>query len=250
MAGLPSPRRLITNLISGLPRPQHEGSSNPLSQAPGYKDPLLTLHVLFPNELLPALDLLDRGLITRIRVSQNTHLRGSGGTAQRLSGQQQDTASPGQMRDVMHSAVESVARVTTLPSASSQNPCTYYVRSAQQQTSRGNSRFRNATYEHTTYYEVRLDAWSCSCPAFAFSAFPAISSSDHDTSLPLPDAQLDDHAPQGWFFGGLSLGDDMPVCKHLLACVLVEHSSAFAHFVEERSITAEELAGWAAGWGD
>ena len=55
-----------------------------------------------------------------------------------------------------------------------------------------------------------------------------------------------------WIFGGLSLGDDMPpVCKHLLACVLAERCKGlFGGFVEERDVSVEEAAGWAAGWGD
>ena len=250
VANLPPPRRLVASLISGLPKTQ-EALPNPLTQAPGYKDSLLTLHVLFPNELLPALDLLDRGLVTRIHPAQSKHPASSGGTPQLLARQQHDTASPGHTRETVQSAIEHDAQDPTQVPRSPQRACTYYVRSAQQQQApRGNSRYRNAAYEHTTYYEVRLDAWSCSCPAFAFSAFPALLTSDHDILPPLPDAQHDDPNPQGWRFGGLSLGNDMAVCKHLLACVLVEHSSTFAHFVEERVTTVEEMAGWAAGWAD
>jgi len=39
------------------------------------------------------------------------------------------------------------------------------------------------------------------------------------------------------------------MCKHLLACVLVERVAAFGGFVEERRVSVEEVAGWAAGWG-
>ena len=55
-----------------------------------------------------------------------------------------------------------------------------------------------------------------------------------------------------WIFGGISLGDGMPpVCKHLLACVLAERCKGlFGGFVEERDVSVEEAAGWAAGWGD
>lgn len=59
-----------------------------------------------------------------------------------------------------------------------------------------------------------------------------------------------------WRFGGASLdtegmGTGMPpVCKHLLACVLVDRCDLFAAFAEEREIGEEEAAGWAAGWGD
>lgn len=52
-----------------------------------------------------------------------------------------------------------------------------------------------------------------------------------------------------WTVGGLSLGEDVPICKHLLACVLVERTGLFAGFVREREVGVEEWAGWAAGWG-
>ncbi|KAK5133373.1 hypothetical protein LTR08_007807 [Meristemomyces frigidus] len=246
MATLPAPRLVVAGLISGLPEPRQESLSNPLSQTPGYKEALLTLHVLFPNELLPALDLLDRGLITRLRLTQTAPRPSSRGGPQAQSGQQHGRASPSQLSNATDHADQDAVQ----PPGSPTKPCTYYVRSAQQQTPRGNSRYRNAAYEHTTYYEVRINAWSCSCPAFAFSAFPATLSGDHDTSPATPDTQLGSYTSRGWRFGGLSRGTDMPVCKHLLACVLVEHSSTFAHFVEERVVTAEEMAGWAAGWGD
>ena len=59
-------------------------------------------------------------------------------------------------------------------------------------------------------------------------------------------------AGSGWNFGGLSLGEGMPpVCKHLLACVLAEQcGSLFGSCVEERRVSVETAAGWAAGWGD
>lgn len=55
-----------------------------------------------------------------------------------------------------------------------------------------------------------------------------------------------------WVFGGVSLGNGMPpVCKHLLACVLVKRCKGlFGACVEERDVGIEEAAGWAAGWGD
>jgi hypothetical protein len=47
-------------------------------------------------------------------------------------------------------------------------PYVYYVRSAQRRTSR-----YGTSVDATSSYEVRLRAWNCSCPAFAFAAFPA-----------------------------------------------------------------------------
>ena len=143
-------------------------------------------------------------------------------------------------------------QITPHASSDRYNVHTYYVKSAQQQpSSRSNSRFRNATYEQTSYYEVKLNAWSCSCPAFAFSAFPATSSGLVDeVTTSHGEVLAANQDTDDWRFGGLSKGNDMPVCKHLVACVLVEHTAMFASFVEEMIVSAEEMAGWAAGWGD
>lgn len=66
-------------------------------------------------------------------------------------------------------------------------------------------------------YAVRLRAWNCSCAAFAFAAFPT--------------GQM-----------------DLPVCKHLLACALVDAWMAgLGGYVEERRVGREEMAGIAAG---
>ncbi|KAF7190301.1 hypothetical protein HII31_08632 [Pseudocercospora fuligena] len=183
-------RRMVTALINSIPNiGTTDQSSNPLRDPPQEsRNIFVTLYAIFEKELLPALDLLDRNLVTRLKTSETCKL--------------------------------------------------YLVRSAQPQTS------RNPQYEHINYYEVRLNAWSCSCPAFTFSAFPATS----DDIAPQPErlATMNEE----WAFGGLTLGSDMPVCKHLLACVLVEHCQMFSHFVEEKQIAIEEMAGWAAGWGD
>ncbi|KAK5697668.1 hypothetical protein LTR17_023916 [Elasticomyces elasticus] len=217
---LPTSRQFVTSLISALDKPS-VATANPLTNTASCKEQLLTLHVLFQNELLPALDLLDRGLVTRLRLMRPGD---DGGT------------------NIPNGPIGHY-RNDDVPAR--QSASTYYVRSAQQQqqsSRNSNSRFRNAAYEQTTYYEVHLNAWS----SFAFSAFPA-TFSEGQGALPKP---TDAVKPPSWTFGGLSQGTDMPICKHLLACTLVEHSSMFADMVEDRLVSAEELAGWAAGWGD
>ena len=121
----------------------------------------------------------------------------------------------------------------------------YYVRSAQQQTS--NSRFRDPVAS-TSHYEVRTSSWSCSCPAFTFSAFPA-KPLDHEGEED-GDAVIAGEEEEDWMVGGLSLGQDVPMCKHLLACVLAERGGMFGGYVKTKEVSVEELAGWAAGWGD
>lgn len=51
-------------------------------------------------------------------------------------------------------------------------------------------------------------------------------------------------------FGGLLRGKcDMPVCKHLLACLLAESWTEVSAYVEEDVLGREGMSGWAAGWG-
>jgi coproporphyrinogen III oxidase len=74
---LPSHRQLLSSLITAVSQPPPQ-SSTPLPQNPTLKASippsrrqfLLTLHVLFPTLLLPALDLLDRELITCLITDQ------------------------------------------------------------------------------------------------------------------------------------------------------------------------------------
>ena len=54
----------------------------------------------------------------------------------------------------------------------------------------------------------------------------------------------------GWRFGGLTRGDWVPACKHLLACVIAEQCGGFGALVEEREVGVDEVAGRAAGWGN
>ncbi|KAI7092080.1 hypothetical protein KC356_g124 [Hortaea werneckii] len=174
MTNIPTPRQLTTKLVDSLPRSADPGIGNPLHNAPESKDYLLSLHVLFPNELLPALDLLDRGLVTRMYVQSEEHASRPNAT----QSQNEATArTPVQSGPQCLEATDGHGHAKD-DHTGSHNPCrgsgTYQVRSAQQSSSRGgSSRYRNAAYEHTSYYEVRLNAWSCSCPAFVFSAFPA-----------------------------------------------------------------------------
>ena len=131
-------------------------------------------------------------------------------------------------------------------------------------------------------YEVRLRSWNCTCAAFAFGAFAG---EGEDEGLDFrrvgigPWEEDDDRSPireiynglslsqlwedkdpevevfdvetglKAWKFGGLTRGEKVPMCKHLLACILVERVEDLRQYVEERNVMREELAGWAAGWG-
>ncbi|KAF1938463.1 hypothetical protein EJ02DRAFT_22831 [Clathrospora elynae] len=297
---LPTSRRFITQLLKSLPSaaPPTDVAiavSNPLSDVPdATKKQLLSLQVLFPNEFVPALDLLDRRLVTRFRICDGQQLSVPAGELQQGAPDDRDvqiqgTEGAAQTGDAQMSALNTDIKPTiaetsheheaTIEDASGgptdeqamsdvtthEHPAVYYVRSAQQRSSR-----YSTSYDTTASYEVRLTAWNCSCPAFAFSAFPTTHAEPpiptYDASIPIYDASDDTNTTAGqagnmhehedddsrWIFGGISLGEGMPpVCKHLLACVLVEKcSGVFGGIVEEKNVSVEEAAGWAAGWGD
>jgi len=76
---LPTPRIIASSLLLELQRSTSSNSgtdssnSNPLKGADDQtKKLLLTFHVLYPNDILPALDLLDRRLLTRIATRAAT----------------------------------------------------------------------------------------------------------------------------------------------------------------------------------
>ena len=116
-----------------------------------------------------------------------------------------------------------------------------------------------------TYYETRPYSWNCSCPAFIFSAFTADGASNEREidSIHLTtdeehsnregrnvDGRVGTEGKRSWMAGGLTTGTDVPVCKHLLACVLVEHcANMFGHFVKQRDVSIDEMVAWGAGWG-
>lgn len=324
-------------------------ASNPLDAAPeAAKKQLLTLHVLFPNEFLPALDLLDRRLVTRFLIrgnrslrtapltphdddilrSASPHIRGAyaenAEAAQHVRNEAQavadlvvDSAEPVDRLDeemldrgapYAEDAEESRQHLQTheepdlypkreekeeeeevrdaAPHHHHQHKnldTVYYVRSAQNP----HRPSRHTTYDKPTpTYQVRLQAWNCTCPAFAFAAFPPSSfpeqkrnipdvivagnvnifddddDGDDDTNpmhnadsrsmnAPHQQQQQQQNDDNEWHFGGAALETSIPpICKHLLACVLGERCGLFCGFVEERGVSCQEGAGWAAGWGD
>jgi len=239
-------RQFLDSLLPPQPAsnyspPTSPAPSNPL-QIP-QKPLLLTLHCLFPNELLPALDLLDRRLVTRFIIERP---RSSEVPVLETAPVAEGAGDAEQTRD---------APSPPLPPRQDRiwEGSVYYVRSSRQARSRfASKRSENTTAEGMSY-EVRLQAWNCSCAAFAFAAF----SGEGDGASDIEDQRIandgegggDDKEvarARGW--GGKTLGDGVPVCKHLLACVLAERVEGLAAFVEEKLVSREEMAGLAAGW--
>lgn len=284
---LPTARHFITQLLNALPSLQHPDEhnvnpTNPLSQQPdAVKKQLLSLQVLFPNEFVPALDLLDRRLVTRFHIRDNPPAAQNERTGPNKTARQDKRADP-QAQPPQQSAIAlndasddnimpdaPISAPSPQPQQPAHTPSTtsstiYYVRTAQHRPSRFHT-----SYDTLTTYEVHLRAWSCSCPAFAFAAFPSVhpepavpvrTSNGDDTAAATAVAagwdlytrRNDGDGEEEWIFGGVTLGEEVPpVCKHLLACVLVERCAGlFGGFVVEREVSVQEAAGWAAGWGD
>ncbi|EDU46858.1 hypothetical protein PtrSN002B_004232 [Pyrenophora tritici-repentis] len=284
-------RLFVTRLLNSLPTVTPRSGEvtaaeeNPLGNvSDAVKKQLLALQVLFPNEFVPALDLLDRCLVTRHRICDSSqrnahanetqreaadmHMQGTGEATHSRDAPMRDAETrnapaiheASNMHEATNHALDTSAQdegppdvtIRAAPDTTYSNDIVYYVASAQQRSSRFST-----SYESKTCYEVRLQAWNCSCPAFAFAAFPAtnneVSVSSYDTQNEADGSDSTEEAGDtAWLFGGISLGDGMPpICKHLLACVLAERCSGlFGGFVEEKTVSVEEAAGWAAGWGD
>ena len=136
----------------------------------------------------------------------------------------------------------------------------YQVRSSQAPKSRFKDPLPPTSSVNLTY-TVRLEAWNCSCAAFAFEAFPGGSLGHSPWADPEdndPDSDSDFVEGLGgeegkeeikWEFGGLSFdgrrgGGKVPICKHLLACLLAERWEAvLGGYVKEMVLGKEEMAG-------
>ncbi|KAI1275711.1 hypothetical protein F5Y07DRAFT_389601 [Xylaria sp. FL0933] len=240
---------------------QQAAPTNPFKLIPpAYRPLLTTLHVLYPSTLLPALDLLDRRLVTRVILEGDTTLQsGHVQTEHGLNNDLDEEISAGGANSN-----------NTLEEKEDGRPKALYhlVRSAQPQSHRR----QHSTSTGGQVYVVRLESWNCTCAAFAFSAFPPLSSptssslfgqavsgfqifpaaaaTDEDTKLvDAGMASARENAGQTWEFGGLSAdGRDgaggVACCKHLLACVLAERWDAvLGRYIEERLVGREEAAG-------
>jgi hypothetical protein len=239
---LPHPHAFITSLISQLAAINSSSpdlipslSSLRRQDLKSAKSIFTTLHFLFPHELLPALDLLDRKLVTQFRLMP-PHV-----TNQRTVGSQ----------------LPQPAEPTT--GAEQTTWEIFYVRSASATTSssKSKSRYRRVFNPAGTYYEVRLDAWNCTCPAFAYSALGrALDLYRDQTRSEDEDDQTGSEMEGGgkeWRFGGTLTreGAGAPICKHILAATLGKGlPGLFGNGVEKKEVGAAEAAGWGGGWGD
>ncbi|KAL2836830.1 hypothetical protein BJY01DRAFT_251787 [Aspergillus pseudoustus] len=250
-------------------RHHHKPTSTFPSPQPYELKPLmLTLHCIFPNEFLLALDIIDRGLVRRITA--------------------EDQIMPPN-QEIEHPEAKPQERIKD--NASTRKEDFFFVTSAST-TSNYSSLSTTQLPPHqlnrwqTKGYEVRLQAWNCSCPAFTLSIFRNLG---HEPSSPLspspeipsPDVNergngessspTSDHAGEAgadadadagaddavaYSFGGtLPLHPESApaVCKHILACLLTAvcpglggEGRGGGQFV---TLGMEEVAALCAGWG-
>lgn len=128
----------------------------------------------------------------------------------------------------------------------------YYVRSSQRVRHHAASRHDVVG----TSYEVRTRAWNCTCPALALATFAGHGASEFNNRdgdgksehFGCEQECDDDGARCKERLGGLGLGSDFHVCKHLLACVLVERCGGLEEYVETTAVERTEMAGRATGW--
>ncbi|KAG9257643.1 uncharacterized protein F5Z01DRAFT_734032 [Emericellopsis atlantica] len=202
MSTLPSHRQFLTTLLNSITTTSSLAASSLESGGEAKRLPvnrqelLLTLHVLFPSLLLPALDLLDRRLVSVISTP-------------------------------LGNGVEKKA---------------FIVKSLA--TTLATRRTRDAHSSTAKSYLVETHIWNCSCASFAFDAFPV----SIDDSGGVEQAELD------WSFGGVSFdglagrGEDVPCCKHLLACLLAERwETILGAYIEHKEMSKEQFAGIIAG---
>ena len=125
---------------------------------------------------------------------------------------------------------------TAVPKPEKSRNRVYQVRSSQAPKSRFKDPLSSTSIANLTY-TVRLEAWNCGCAAFAFEAFPGgslghspwadLEDNDSDSDSDFVERLGGEGGEEGvkWEFGGLSFdgrgdGGKVPICKHLLACLL------------------------------
>jgi hypothetical protein len=209
--------------------------------------------------LLQALDLLDRGLV--LRVIEKDPFSPEDQTQVLEEGEERPVVHPPQANIHLRSSPPLELNESTRGAGEGENRkenrnAVYQVRSSQPPK----SRFRDSGASVATgsiVYTVRLEAWNCSCAAFAFSAFPGSFSSVGRAPWNLGGGEGDEWRVRGsemgrqgekWEFGGLSFdgmedGDTVPVCKHLVACLLGERWDVLGGYFRVKEVSREEMGG-------
>jgi hypothetical protein len=221
---------------------------------------------------LQSLDLLDRGLVVRLseqggfdRDRDRGEHDGDGnddGEKDRVVPTQAHLrTSSSNYQGPSHEQKVNVRAGTEALKGPERKNIIYQVHSSQAPKSRFKDVGAISAASHLTY-TVRLRSWNCSCAAFAYEAFPGRNYSSWKPWLELNEED-DQRGGDGKSevecqeleIGGLSFDGDVdgekngeegrvPVCKHLLACLLAERwEGVLGVHVKEREIGREEMAG-------
>lgn len=226
---LPTHRQLLSDLVTTLYQPgsgREKSTENhvrlfPDRRSAASRSLMLTLHVLFPDVVLPALDLLDRGLVDRFRIVTPGEDSGLAAGCEKTHRADRKLASFGGAKADISPARDSSPH----PIFTVRSPAPL---SAQQAAVRDTS-------QPPKVYVVHLTAWSCSCKVFALDKF-------HGRA----DAARIEPGSSGQAAGLNRLlydGEDVPCCKHLLACLLAE---TWGH-ANERAVTEQVMAAVVSG---
>lgn len=236
---------------------------------------LLALHCLLPSTLLPALDLLDQRLVTRYQASpepekpeqpnksdepsavSRQHPRPAAAEfdeldhlisleAELFASEPHPQIPPEFDPDLLSNSEHPdpdfppeipSERCTTPPP--SEVPTVYYVQSSIVPRADIDTKLSGPS----TLHEVRPKAWNCTCAKFTFDSVmhKTVISDDGDVG----------GSGNGGVWGGWMMGGEVPMpCKHLLACVLLEHCPGiFGGFVEDWKSPVGLLADMAGVWG-
>ncbi|KAL2174334.1 uncharacterized protein P884DRAFT_315091 [Thermothelomyces heterothallicus CBS 202.75] len=306
-SSLPPGAATAVNAATGEPgRRGSRRDENPLRRVPpSHRHLITTLHALFPGLVLPALDLLERGLVAGVVRPHDARREGhgsgdSGGGGDAAAGGPDAGGGGGgggatggieglprraRVQGEGEGEGEGTGRSSGAGKGSGKRYAFFIVQSAAAAEARERGRRRKRGGEDGGGEDsrgglcgsalnsgnasiVRLDAWHCSCAAFAFASVQGDSAGSrgcrgvegdtgmcHDNEHGAALADDEDHVERGvegtWSFGGLSLdgtgagaGEGIPVCKHLLACVLADRwHTALGSYVIEKTMQREEVAG-------
>lgn len=211
--------------------------------------------------LLQALDLLDRGLITRL-IEKDVDMNEEDPAGRAAGEESRQAVFPPQanihLPPVPGPSNTETSSIAGKDGSKGKGNSLYQVRSSQPPK----SRFRDsAAAMGSNIYTVRLEAWNCSCAAFAYSAFPGGESFGRPWALDgeeegaafyemgrvrVVGGEKEEEGEQ-WQFGGLSAdghdGRGVPVCKHLVACLLGERWNLLQGYVKERNVSRDEMGG-------
>ncbi|TGZ84086.1 hypothetical protein EX30DRAFT_362040 [Ascodesmis nigricans] len=192
MSTLPTQREILSDIVQQLgavtPAPDDDASTSLGGIGGGgailanldekHRQLILSLHCLLPTTFLSALDLLNRGLVARYRVSQIED--------ERVDHNQQ---APQSQRPYHVYYVSSISAISNGSKKHTFHPTGLSINSSR--------------------YEVKLHAWNCTCAGFVYSAmYPPAEMSDFSFPGGGKDSiEHDEGAEQGLLWGGCTVGE-------------------------------------------